>query len=428
MTKNILVFGAGKSATALIRYLVGESEHNQWQLTVADNNLELAHSKIGRTANATAVGVKVEYQEQRASLIRDADLVISLLPPALHILVATDCLYYGRNLLTASYLDQTMTDLSAAIKNKGLLFLCEMGLDPGIDHMSALRLINRIKGQHGKITSFKSHCGGLLAAESNDNPWFYKISWNPRNIVRAGSSGAVFLENNESKRLDYEQIFSNCKDVEIENLGRLVYYPNRDSLTYMNLYKLEGTATFIRSTLRYPEFCSGWDSLVNSGLTNDKDAANGPGKTFQKWSEKIIPLVNKSNKRQLEFLGIFDNVIIPETLLSSADILQYLLEKKLMMRASDRDMVVMLHEIEYNLDNKLYKTDSLLVVEGENNVDTAMAKTVGLPLGIAASLILKKKILLTGLHIPILPEIYFPVLEELELLNVRFKEKYSLIN
>lgn len=421
MPKLIILFGAGKSASVLIKFLVNICEQYAWLLTVADNNLELAQSKIGLSNNAKAREIHVQNQQQRSDLIREADLVISLLPPALHILVAEDCLWHGKNLLTASYVDNAIKALSGDIKKKGLLFLCEMGLDPGIDHMSAMQLIEKIKAKGGEINSFRSHCGGLLAPESDDNPWHYKISWNPGNIVRAGSGGAIFRENNETKQICYEKLFHECRELEISGEGRFAYYPNRDSLPYIHLYHLENTSTFVRTTLRNPDFCHAWGSIVSAGLTDDKIPVS-TDLTFAQWSRNMLPLVDSRNKEQLEYIGLFGHDKVPPGMQTSADILQYLLEKNLMMQQHDKDMVIMLHEIEYKLDGILHKATSLFSLKGENNVNTAMAKTVGLPLGIAAMLILHNKINLTGLHIPIKPEIYNPVMKELKQLGINFEE------
>ncbi len=427
MTKHIILFGAGKSASYLIKYLLTECAVNEWRLTIADNNILAAQSKAGSSPYAETKQVQVEDPEQRSGLIKDGDLIISLLPPSLHFLVAGDCVIYGKDLLTASYLDEKIVSLAPAIKKNGLLFLCEMGLDPGIDHMSAMRLVHRIKEQGGKITSFRSHCGGLLAPQSDDNPWHYKISWNPKSIVQAGSSGAVFRENNATKRVGYEQLFNDCKRIAVKGLGQLAFYPNRDSLTYTKLYNLPDTTTFVRTTLRHPDYCVAWNSLVNAGLTNDVTIVNAPGLTFKTWASALLPFINSNNKNQFEYLELFNEQIIPDHLKTSADILQYLLEKKLMMQPSDKDMIVMLHEIEFYLGNTLHKTNSLLILKGEDNIYTAMAKTVGLPLGIAARFILQKKMLLSGLHIPVLPQIYNPVLEELERQGISFEENVSVL-
>src|SRR5687768_3003853 len=219
--KTILLFGAGKSSTVLIDYLLENAIPENWKIIVADADLKLAQSKIGNSSRAQAVSVDINNDEERAKLVRQSDIVISLLPPTLHFLVAGDCLKQGKDLLTASYVDEHLQRLSEDLKSRGVLFLCEMGLDPGIDHMSAMRLIDGIHAQGGEITSFQSHCGGLVAPESDDNPWHYKISWNPRNIVLAGKSGAHYIENGEEKRLSYSELFTTEKLVEIPELGFL---------------------------------------------------------------------------------------------------------------------------------------------------------------------------------------------------------------
>lgn len=420
--KKVVVFGAGKSATCLIDFLLKTCEDNSWHLTVADGNLALATSKIGNSSAATAVQINVENEEERSSLIKDAAIVISLLPPALHFLIAKDCVQYGKNLLTASYTDDRLRELQPEIAKKGLLFLCEMGLDPGIDHMSAMQLIHRIQNEGGTISSFRSHCGGLVAPESDNNPWHYKISWNPRNVVMAGSAGAVFKENNEIKNIPYSSLFKDCGKVHVEGLSALAFYPNRDSLSYIPLYGLETAQDFIRTTLRYPAFCDAWQWIVKAGLTNDVTTVDTKSLTFKKWSEPILAFVTDANKQQFAFLGLFDETAVPANAKTSADILQCLLETKLAMQPQDKDMIVMLHEIAYTKNNKKHAINSSLIVKGEDSLRTAMAKTVGLPLGIAAKLILQGEIKLTGLHIPILPEIYEPVMKELEKEGIVFTE------
>jgi saccharopine dehydrogenase-like NADP-dependent oxidoreductase len=457
--KKILLFGAGKSATCLIRYLIRETGPRGWALVVAEYNLSLAQSKTGNAPHAKAVGVAVENEAERELLIREADIVISLLPPALHSLVAISCVKCKKDLLTASYLDAPIKSLERAIRENGLLFLGEMGLDPGIDHMSAMQLIHRVRQQDARVLAFRSHTGGLVAPGSDNNPWHYKISWNPRNVVMAGSAGARYKENGQIVSKTYEELFENNGEVAIDGIGQnLSWYPNRDSLPYISLYGLDEAETFIRTTLRYPDFCRGWKSVVRAGLTDDQavlrrtadgrkgeqiagrekggrialeskdDRAEAPivakEPTFAEWSAPILPYVNADNRAQLEFLGLFDNTAIPPQARVSADVLQYLLETKLAMEAQDKDMIVMLHEISYSVNGRLYEDKSSLIVKGENTLETAMAKTVGLPLGIAAKLILEGKMKgLTGLHIPILPEIYEPVLKELAEEGVHFEEK-----
>ncbi|MBS1915524.1 MAG: saccharopine dehydrogenase NADP-binding domain-containing protein [Bacteroidetes bacterium] len=424
--KKIALFGAGKSATCLIDYLISETRINNWELIVADSNLQVVQSKTGNNPNAKAVAIDVLDAAARKVLIEQADIVISLLPPSLHFLVATDCVTSKKNLLTASYVDEKIRSLEPEIIKRNLLFLCEMGLDPGIDHMSAIELIERIKKEGGTITSFKSHTGGLVAPESDNNPWHYKISWNPRNVVMAGSAGAVYKEENKIIEKNYKELFARCEEVFInKKIKDLAWYPNRDSLSYIPIYELEEAKTFIRTTLRYPSFCKYWQHIIDAELTNDKDPVEINNLTFSKWSEKIIPFVNDTNRNAFSFLGLFDESVVPQYAKTSADILQYLLETKLAMAAHDKDMIVMLHEIEYEGHGIKHEIKSSLIVTGEDNIRTAMAKTVGLPLGIAAILILKNDINLTGLHIPILPEIYMPVLSELKKQGIAFEETVS---
>ncbi|MEI9912465.1 MAG: saccharopine dehydrogenase C-terminal domain-containing protein [Bacteroidota bacterium] len=225
--KQILLFGAGKSATVLIDYLLANADEGNWKLIVVDANLELANSKINNSSFGTAVSFDIMNEEKRGSCISGSDVVISMLPPTLHFLVAKDCVKFSKHLLTASYVDEPIKSLQKEIEGKNLLFLCEMGLDPGIDHMSAMKIIDEIHAKGGRITSFKSHCGGLVAPESDDNPWHYKISWNPRNIILAGKSGAHYKEKGKDIRLQYEELFTTERAVEIPGIGFLCWYPNR---------------------------------------------------------------------------------------------------------------------------------------------------------------------------------------------------------
>ncbi|MBC7886933.1 MAG: saccharopine dehydrogenase NADP-binding domain-containing protein [Ferruginibacter sp.] len=421
--KKILLFGAGKSSTVLIDYLIAEARENNWFIIIADVNKEQIVGKTNNSAFTEAVQTDITDDLQRSALIQQAAIVISMMPPALHFLIAKDCVEYGKNLLTASYLDASIKSLQTEIHIKKLLFIVEMGLDPGIDHMSAMRIIDDIKARSGVIISFKSHCGGLVAPENDDNPWHYKISWNPRNVVMAGKAGAAYKLAGEIKYEPYETVFSNCPQVDIDGLGSLAAYPNRDSLSYLPIYELEHTATFLRTTLRYPAFCVGWNAIVLSGLANDAAILNTEGLTFSKWSAAVVPFVNDDNKTLLRFLGLFDEVPVPSTAKTSADILQFLLETRLMMQPGDKDMVVMMHEIAYEYCGVTTKIESSLVIKGEDHLRTAMAKAVGLPLGIAAKLILNGTIQLTGIHLPTIKEIYDPVLIELEKAGICFIEK-----
>lgn len=428
--KQILLFGAGKSATVLIDYLKQTATQKQWQVTVADVNLAAVQSKVGEHAWVRAVGVSIDNEPERQALIKAADVVISLLPPSLHYTVALDCLAFGKHLLTASYVDDKIRVMAGEINNKGILFLCEMGLDPGIDHMSAMQLIHRIKAKGGKIHSFLSHCGGLVAPESDTNPWHYKISWNPRNVVLAGKAGAVYRENHAVQTRQYEKIFTDCTEVAIDGLGTLAYYPNRDSLSYIPTYDLTEAETFLRTTLRYPDFCKGWQTVIELGLTDETDLLNTDGMTVSAFLQNHFAAKHRQfdqltslQQQQFLFLGWQDDTPINKGRCSSADVLQFILEKQWVLLPGDKDMVVMQHEIGYELAGSRLQVTSSLVVKGEDHVRTAMAKTVGLPLGIAATLLLEGKITAMGLHIPIIPAIYEPVLEKLAEQGIVFHEK-----
>jgi saccharopine dehydrogenase-like NADP-dependent oxidoreductase len=420
--KTIVLIGAGKSATVLIDYLIAEAETNHWKFIIADSNREQILLKTNNSKYAEAVQLDVTNEEQRSKLIQRAHVVISMMPPALHFLVAKDCVEYRKHLLTASYLDDKMKSLQDEISNRKLLFICEMGLDPGIDHMSSMKIIDAIKAKGGKITSFKSHCGGLVAPESDHNPWHYKISWNPRNIVMAGQAGAVYKENNEIKNISYNNLFDSSNEIVFDGLEGLAFYPNRDSLSYIPTYKLPDTATFMRTTLRHVDFFKGWNAVVHAGLTNETESIEVTGLTYAKWSAAILAFVTDNNKLMLQYLGLFDEALVPASAKTSADILQFLVETKLKMEPTDKDMIVMLHEFEYEMEGKNNILKSCLVVKGEDSLRTAMAKTVGLPLGIAAKLILNETIKLKGLHIPTTRDIYEPVLNELETAGIKFAE------
>lgn len=436
--KHILVFGAGKSATCLIDYLLKETAAHQWALTVVDGNLELAASKVAGAAHARPVAIDVTEDQRRRDLVSSADIVISLLPPSLHFLVAKDCLQFGKNLLTASYVDEKIGSLEKEIAAKGLLFLCEMGLDPGIDHMSAMQLIAGIRAKGGNITSFKSHCGGLVAPESDDNPWHYKISWNPRNVVMAGKAGAIFRANDQTVEIPYHQLFNENNTLPVPGLGQLAWYANRDSLSYIPVYGLEAASTFLRTTLRYPSFNAGWKRIVALQLTDENIQYNTDNLSLaaffkahfeQHGHTAAIQQLHEGDAflEQLQFLGLDDHTtLINKGQCTAADVMQFVLEQKLVLRSQDKDMIVMLHEFEYLLNNRQHQVKSCLIVKGEDQLRTSMAKTVGLPLGIAAKLILLGEINLQGLHIPILPEIYNPVLRELHENGIIFQEEEAV--
>ena len=495
--KRILLFGAGKSATVLIDYLKEIASENIWQIIVADNDLALAEKKVGEHPLAKAIQINIENEIARKVLVLDADVVISMMPPSLHYLIALDCIELKKHLLTASYIDEKIKQLQPQIEANNILFLYEMGLDPGIDHMSAMELINKIKAKGGVITSFKSHCGGLIAPESDNNPWHYKISWNPKNIVLAGKAGATYKENGEVVNISYEQLFNNKNIIQTDSGEAYTYYANRDSLGYMTLYNLEDCKTFMRTTLRHPEFCFGWKNIIDLKLTDEEKIYDTNAMSissffkqhfekhgFGEWLNELllsrlsyanemmdklmqlieindaenaehsndeVMLVNeigeldtiniealrekaeetilqkmheaKLSIQQLFFLGLKDETLINKGLCSASDVLQFIIEKKLALESGDKDLIVMRHEIEYMQEGEKYTVHSDLSIIGDDSTHTAMAKTVGLPLGIAAKLLLEGKFSLRGLHVPISSEIYEPVLKELKKYAIEFKEK-----
>ena len=441
--KNILLFGAGKSTTVLIDYILQHSETEQWKIIVVDADLHLAKSKTAGHPNARASSFDINNNAERLEIINSADIVISMLPIALHLLVAKDCIVCKKNLLTASYIDPAMHDLKNEIEKNGLLFLCEMGLDPGIDHMSAMQLFDRIKAEGGKLKSFKSHCGGLVAPESDNNPWHYKVSWNPINIVNAGKLGGAYKEFGEIVDLDYYEVFEDCETVNIPGLGDYAWYPNRNAISYIPLYGLEDAETIIRTTLRHPDYCTAWHAAILAGLTdseNESSIKNYRGKSFNNWFVSSLNFYTKASNFEdfltrfierehhgtvtnlFNYLGVTSDDEIPETANTSADILRYLMETKLPLKAEDKDMIVMLHEVAYELNGETRKIKSTLAVKGSDNLHTAMAKTVGLPLAIATKLILNGTITTKGLHIPTIKQIYEPVLNELSQNGIRFNE------
>ncbi len=431
--KNILLFGAGKSASVLIEYLLDNALQNKWQITIVDSDKKIIEQKTKGHVAAVIVEANITNDIARTELIEKSDLVISMMPPFLHIHIAKDCAHYGKHLLTASYADDQIKALENEVKAKGVVFLCEMGLDPGIDHMSAMQLIDEIKAKGGNITSFKSHCGGLVAPESDDNPWHYKISWNPRNVVLAGKAGAEYKQDGKTIIEKYDDLFNTERTIQLadKTIGSLCYYPNRNSLAYIDLYNLHAVDTFVRTTLRHKDFMLGWKNIIALKLTDETIAYESDDMSLsdffiQHFDAYNVTLkhISKEDKQRLVFLGLDDtDTIINKGKISAADGLQFALEKKLVLSPADKDLIVMQHEIAFESSGKQNEIISSLIVYGKDSVHTAMAKTVGLPLGIAAKLILNGSIQLSGIHLPIIKEIYEPVLRELEANGIIFTEE-----
>jgi saccharopine dehydrogenase-like NADP-dependent oxidoreductase len=438
--QKVLVLGAGRSSSALIRYLLEKSTSLDWTITVADQSYDAIILKTKNHPRSLAVSLNIYDEYERRQLIEQNDIIVSLMPPQLHELVAIDCLELKKSLVTASYVSPAMKKLNDDVKNSGLLFLFEMGLDPGIDHMSAMYMLQRIAQVEGKIQSFKSYTGGLVATESDNNPWHYKITWNPRNVVLAGQGVAQFLENGIVKYTPYQRLFLETEKFNLNDHGKYEGYANRDSLPYIELYGLEGIQTMKRGTFRRPGFCKAWNALVQLGLTDDSYKIQNPEKlTISQWLEMFVPSGKGSLKKRtaetlglkkessviekMEWMGLFSDKKIEMANSTPAQILQSLMEASWKMEDHDKDLVIMHHEIGYEQRGEKFIHNATFSMIGEDSTYTAMAKTVGLPLGIVVKLILQNKISLTGVQIPTMPEIYEAALEELKTYGVSFDEE-----
>jgi len=439
--QRILVFGAGLSATALIHYLLDHAAENDWKICLADVSEEMAQRKINGHPQGEVVKLDANDQEHRCYEINNSDLVISMLPARMHPVIARDCLRLGKHLITASYVSPEVKAMDAEAKNRNILLLNEIGLDPGIDHMSALNVIDRLKKEGAEITAFESNTGGLVAPKHDNNPWNYKFTWNPRNVVLAGQAGAQFLHNGMYKYIPYHKIFRRYERIYVLDLGEFEAYPNRDSLKYQETYGLQNVHTMFRGTIRRPGFCRAWDVLVQLGLTDDTFVVQNSDKltyreftnSFLAWSptmaveEKLAEYlsIDKDSETmyKIRWLGLFSDERIGLKDATPAQIVQHLLMQHWQLDPDDQDMILMQHQFEYILSGKKKKILSSMVFNGTDANHTAMATTVGLPVAIAARLLMTGQIKLRGVQIPIHPEIYKPVLKELEKHGIRFIEE-----
>lgn len=431
--QHILVLGAGKSATVLIEYLLQKAPVHQWQVTVGDLDLQLAQQKVAGHAHGKAVYFNADEEALVAQLIGATDVVVSLLPAFVHPKIAERCVAMGKHFVSASYVSEAMQALHAQAVEKGIVLLNEIGLDPGIDHMSAMQLIDAIKAKGGVIESFKSYTGGLIAPESDTNPWNYKFTWNPRNVVLAGQGTAKYLSDHKYKYIPYHQLFSHYLSMEVPCYGIFEGYPNRDSLSYRSVYGLEDTGTIIRGTLRKGGFCRAWDVFVQLGMTDDSYTMEGAQHfTWADYTEAFLPEGAGTVRERLQrYLGVEDAVVMDklawlglfdaEPIFPSgtarahtpAQLLQILLESKWSLEPHDKDMCVMLHVMEYVLHGKRYRCQSSMVAIGDDAVHTAMAKTVGLPAALAVERLLTGKLNRTGVVTPVTSDLYIPILQEL---------------
>lgn len=443
MTKSILVLGAGRSSAVLIAYLAQTCHNRQWKLTVGDYALEAARSMTAGLPATQPILFDIQDAATSAQTISQHDVIVSLVPAHLHHLVAEHCAKYGKHLVTASYVAAEMRAFDTIAKEKGLIFLNECGLDPGIDHMSAMQVIDRIKAQGGKMISFESFTGGLISPETDpQNPWRYKFTWNSRNVVMAGQSTAKYLENNQFKYIPYQQLFKRVTPVHVPDLGDYEGYANRDSLKYIHAYGLDSVQTMLRGTLRNKGFCSAWNVLVQLGCCDDSFVVDGlKDMTHAQFMESFVPSGNFSLHNRiaaqlnldptcheltmLQWAGLFSNEPVGLLKGTPAQALEHILNKKWKLAVDDKDQIVMWHRFIFEVEGKQKQIQATLVATGDDAVKTAMAKTVGLPLAIAAKLIAEGKVDLRGVLIPTMPQLYEPILAELGTLGIELKEIHS---
>lgn len=441
--RNVLIIGAGRSASSLIRYLLAKANEENLHITVADLSLELAQKKTQNNSNATPIALDIFNTVERKTAILQASIVISMLPAHLHLEIAKDCLEFKKHLVTASYISDAMQALDEEAKNNNLIFMNEVGLDPGIDHMSAMKVIDEIRDKGGNMLLFESFCGGLVAPESDNNLWNYKFTWAPRNVVLAGQGGAAkFIQEGTYKYIPYSALFRRTEFLEVEGYGKFEAYSNRDSLKYRSVYGLDDVLTLYRGTIRRVGFSRAWNMFVQLGMTDDsyimEDSENMSYRQFVNSFLPYHPTDSVEIKTRL-LLKIDQDDIMWDKLLeldlfnpnkkvnlpnaTPAQILQKILSDSWSLEPDDKDMIVMYHKFGYEINGIKQQIDSKMVCIGDDQTYTAMAKTVGLPVAIATLLILNKKITTPGVQLPIKREVYEPILKELEDYGVVFNEQ-----
>lgn len=440
MPKKVLVLGAGLVARPLVEYLLNQGG---FYIRVASRTVEKAKDLIGTHKNGEAAGLDVTDNKALAREIPNADLVISMVPYTHHVAVANLCVEYRKPMVTTSYVSDAMKKLNDACNKAGILILNEIGLDPGIDHMSAMKIIHDIQNRGGKVTSFYSYCGGLPAPEANTNPFGYKFSWSPRGVVLAGRNNARYLKDGKVIDIPGKDLFDHYWTLPVNGLGEFEAYPNRDSIPYIELYGLKGISSMLRGTLRNQGWCQTWKKIADMGFLNDDKKYNFSNLTYNKFISTLIGSKGADIKNELakylkldpasdviksiEWLGLFENKT-PSLIEGSAlDLLVTILMEKLQFAKGERDMVVLQHEFVAEYKDRKEKIISTLIDYGIPNGDSAMSRTVGLPAAIASRMILEGKINLTGVQIPVLPVIYEPVMAELEKRGIRFTEKKELL-
>ncbi|MFD2099841.1 saccharopine dehydrogenase family protein [Flagellimonas iocasae] len=442
MVRTILVVGAGKSTSYLLDYILKKSDQENLHLMIGDLQPEHIPEEFSSHPNCSVVRLDIFNEEERKKAIESASIVISMLPARLHIKIAEDCVQYKKHLVTASYVSKEMKALDDEVKKNGLVFMNEIGLDPGIDHMSAMEVIDRIRDHGGKMLLFESFTGGLVAPESDSNLWNYKFTWNPRNVVLAGQGGvAKFIQEGTYKYIPYQKLFRRTEFLAVEGHGTFEAYANRDSLNYQEAYGLQDVLTLYRGTMRRVGFSKAWQMFVILGMTDDSyTIENSEGMSYREFVNLFLPYsptdsvelklrhylkIDQDDIRwgKLLELNLFDHSKkIPLKNASPAQILQHILEDSWTLQKDEKDMIVMYHKFGYELNGQKKQLDAHMVVLGENRTYTAMSKTVGLPVAMATLQILNGKITTPGVQIPIKKEVYAPILSELKTYGITFKE------
>ncbi len=438
--KTVLILGAGKSASSLIEYLLNQSIEHGWKIRVCEANLKLAEECLKGHENGEAISFDINDDTQRKEEVGRADIAISMLPASFHFLTAKTCAELGVNMLTASYITHGIKVLDKAFSSKGKVLIMECGLDPGIDHMSGMRVLDKIKLDGHQLKGFETFTGGLLAPNEDDNPWQYKFTWNPRNVVLAGQGIVKFIQNGKLKYIPYSRLFRRYEMIHIPAYGYFEGYANRDSLQYLDVYNLDGIETLYRGTLRRPGFCKAWNVFIQLGATDDSYQMEGVGDMshrefinsflyYNPHDSVELKLAHYLNidleaevMHRLKWLGIFEDELIGLQEGTPAQILEHILKKKWTLRPDEKDMIIMWHKFDFLDGEKYRQIQSHMVIEGKDSRSTAMSLTVGLPLGIATKMVLTGQIKTSGVQIPAKKEIYDPILTELEKYGITFSE------
>ena len=415
--KRVLLLGVGRSTHTLIKYLADYAIREKIHILLADQKKNNFIEQYLHDESCDFISLDINHAESRQHAIQRSDLVISMLPPKFHLLVAQDCIILKKDLITASYVSVDVSKLDNAAKKANIILLNEMGLDPGIDHISAMDIIDSLKEQGAVINVFKSFCGGLIAPEYDTNPWNYKFTWNPKNVVLAGNAGASYLKNNVIKHLKYEDVFSHIERVSIPSYGEFESYANRDSLHYKKKYNLIDAHTIVRGNLRKTGFSEAWNVFVQLGMTSEDSGKKINKNQFVKYLKKLN---NTDVETKMHYLDLFNHKFSNFNYENPSHYLLNVLHDKWSLSPHDRDMIVMQHKFQYSLEGKEHDLKLSMVVKGDDSIHTGMAKTVGLPVFFACKMILENKIHLKGVRIPIHKEIYKPILQQLNKEGIHF--------